>query len=387
MVEIALRWVDALVPKKRTIIFFAGDGKYYGDNPRYLYEYMRDNTNERLIWWFRDRATVKWANEHGVPAVLGPSMKGLWTALRSGVWVTDHGPPLPSWAEKKRIVVQLWHGVGPKQVPGKTESAAVAERLRTYFSKYDLVTVPSREVAPEWGTSITVKQGALVYDGYPRHDAILRCDRNDARQRLRKLLGNEQLPKWVILYAPTWREQGGEVEPQWDQLESLLIEKDAMVLIRSHPLYSRWRSNYSSNRILQFNSDVAPDIYEYLSGIDLLITDYSSLSIDYLVLRRPIIFYMPDFDKYNRVRGIHWSLPDEFPGDVALTEDEFGRLLKYVLTHGKLTEAGRRRQNSLFRRYFEREPGRASERLAARIRKMMDQAWPDPNGVHIMRRH
>ena len=376
--EKLLLLVDALVPKKRQVLFSASNGWTYSDNARYLYEYMAAHTRERLIWWFHDPHWVRWARQRGMEAVFARSLAGLWTALRSGVWVMDHGPLLPVWDARRRITVQLWHGVGPKREPARTAPRRVVEKQRQFFSRYDLFTTPSREVAPEWGTSIPLKPGALVLDGYPRHDVLLRDDREAARRRIAGALGRppEALPARVLLYAPTWREQGVEAEPDWTRLEGLLEEADALVLLRTHPLYSRWRPHRVGERLVPFGRDVAPDIYEHLAGVDVLLTDYSSLAVDVLVLRRPIVFYVPDLEAYDAARGVHWRFPDEFPGDVATDMDELATVLGHVLRTGRLTEAGARRQENLFPRYFAQPPGQACARLTARIEELMNRRWP-----------
>ncbi|WPD19674.1 CDP-glycerol glycerophosphotransferase family protein [Thermaerobacter composti] len=376
LAEVVLVWADALVPKRRQILFSSGNGRMYADNARYLFEYMARHTRERLVWWFHDPRLVAWARQRGVQAVFARSLAGLWTALRSGVWVMDHGPILPAWHPRRRVTVQLWHGVGPKREPARTAPIRVVRKQREFFSKYDLFTTTSYEVAPEWGTRIPLKPGALVLDGYPRHDAILRDDRERARERIARVLGRPGLPARILLYAPTWREQGAEAEPDWTRLEELVEKSDTLVLLRTHPLYSRWQPSRLDRRFVRFNGDVAPDIYEYLAGVDVLVTDYSSLCVDFLVLRRPIVFYVPDLEEYDRVRGIHWRYPDDFPGDVAASMDELVPVLEHVLTRGRLTEAGARRQAVLYDRYFALPPGRACERLTARIEELMDRRWP-----------
>ena len=56
-------------------------------------------------------------------------------------------------------------------------------------------------------------------------------------------------------------------------------------------------------------------MYSLLGSADILLTDFSSIYIDYLLLNRPIGFVEDDFDEYSKSRGFIFDNPEEYmPG-------------------------------------------------------------------------
>src|SRR5690606_38498864 len=63
------------------------------------------------------------------------------------------------------------------------------------------------------------------------------------------------------------------------------------------------------------------DTNELLSIIDVLVTDYSSIAVDFLATGRPMLFYVYDLEEYAAERGLYVS-PAELPGVLCKTHDE-----------------------------------------------------------------
>ena len=126
----------------------------------------------------------------------------------------------------------------------------------------------------------------------------------------------------MVLYAPTWR--GGSHHNPRDtvaELKSIARELRAAfepsrytVLLKLHSLTAVHMQGDT-----EFEAMLVPplvDTNELLSAVDILITDYSSIFVDFLVTRRPIMFLMDDFEEYVAERGVYLS-PEQMPGPVA----------------------------------------------------------------------
>ena len=123
----------------------------------------------------------------------------------------------------------------------------------------------------------------------------------------------ELAPKFAEL------EDSDRTDPFAEQLSRLTA--DSVVLFKMHPwvpgeveIEERFRDRF-------FSMNAYPDINELFYITDLLITDYSSIAGDFMLLNRPAVFFQPDRGSYDGERGLYFD-PDESPMIVAHTEDE-----------------------------------------------------------------
>ena len=127
--------------------------------------------------------------------------------------------------------------------------------------------------------------------------------------------------KKIILYAPTWRddEYYGRGEYKFSlKLNLGLLKKelgdDHIVLLRTHYFIA---DHLDTTGVEDFAINVSKydDITELYLISDILITDYSSVFFDYANLRRPILFYTYDLDKYrDMLRGFYLDIEKDVPG-------------------------------------------------------------------------
>ncbi len=115
-------------------------------------------------------------------------------------------------------------------------------------------------------------------------------------------------------------------------------------------------------------------IYEYLNAADLLISDYSSVYFDYLLLDRPILFTDKDIDDYAANRGIMLE-PLELwrPGAVVHTMNDLMGEIKEALDGEDLYKAARARTRALVHHYVD---GRSTQRLL----DFISEDWRKANG-------
>jgi CDP-glycerol glycerophosphotransferase len=146
-----------------------------------------------------------------------------------------------------------------------------------------------------------------------------------ARERMSVLLDDVRVTTArILLYAPTWRD--GDPDPaipraaDWRAIGDYLEATGSLLLIRSHPLGI---GDYSvgldaSGRILLLGADLQGDVTPLLPGVDLLITDYSSIAFDFALTGRPILFLAPDIAEYTTSRGLYEPYRD-FSGSTEVT--------------------------------------------------------------------
>jgi CDP-glycerol glycerophosphotransferase len=133
-----------------------------------------------------------------------------------------------------------------------------------------------------------------------------------------------------ILYAPTWRPTSGvRLFPfedfSRDTLADFLTINKINIFIRSHPNFEDEidAELLKLPNIYLFSGKIYPEIMDYLNVFDLLITDYSSIYFDYLLLDRPIVFLPYDYDQYNEEIGFAVLYKEFTPGDKSLNMKDF----------------------------------------------------------------
>lgn len=328
------RLLDRVVPKQRGLVLFASvHGERFSGNSRFLYEYCREHRPDLECWFYFRRADVK----DGAPAQLVPGWRTFWKFLRAEKLFNTHGPDdfHPYASSHKGKMVTFWHGVTMRGI-GLLDRTRPAEQKKLMVQSNqgnDLVLASSKESAMRWCSCMGLGLDRAVYAGQPRNDFLLKPQKPVLPASVRGLFSGGTRN---VLYAPTWRPNGPVRWFPFDdfdagELERFLEEHDLRLLLRGHLTEKGSAGQFLSGRVVDFSQDVLGDVNEALPHIDGLITDYSSLLYDYLLLDRPVIFLHYDYDFYDGYYGFLFDDPDYwFPGPKPRTFGEFKDSLRSV---------------------------------------------------------
>ena len=206
--------------------------------------------------------------------------------------------------------------------------------------------------------------------GTPRNDYLI--NPNSELITEHKYLG-----KKIILYAPTWREYGSRSsffpfeDKDLSALNTFLDEQDSYLLLRGHrEEMERISSNYgeeSLSRILPAHQEIFPDAQQLLAHVDVLVTDYSSIYFDFLLVDKPIIFIPYDLKEYQSYRGFLFDYDSNTPGDKVNTQREFISSLDLSLNSPENKSIERKQVLNLFHKY---QTGNSSARILAKINEL-----------------
>ncbi|WP_206747518.1 CDP-glycerol glycerophosphotransferase family protein, partial [Vibrio breoganii] len=140
-----------------------------------------------------------------------------------------------------------------------------------------------------------------------------------------------------ILYAPTWRRNGKlKLFTFWSNISSLddfLVKHETVIWLRLHPHFEFDTDISSLRNIRLFSGKEYPDINQYLYVFDGLITDYSSVFLDFLFFNRPIYFSEYDKKEYINDNGIISNSGKVKPENPLLNEIDFQEML-YQINRG-----------------------------------------------------
>lgn len=296
--------------KKNVWVFGGWEGAHYDDNSRHLFEYVnKEHPDILAIWLTKDKSVVNQVKSKGYSAYTFYSLRGMSAALRAGVAVYSHGLidfgqfPLVGGAK----IVSLWHGVGFKKIYNakyKGFKLKAKKILSCFFSwtARDITTVTSEYTRQQFQCIFGLKPKDVFITGQPRNDVLFR---QLSKEKVFHSLSISDEKK-VILYMPTYRSpslgkdyMGGVIDELFNNadLNNYLLENDAVFLAKLHPLTPHvCVQNRENFKILDY--DAVKSNQELLAVSDVMVTDYSSCFVDFALLNRPIIFYMPDQEKF-----------------------------------------------------------------------------------------
>jgi CDP-glycerol glycerophosphotransferase (TagB/SpsB family) len=300
-----------------------GDG--FEGNSKYLFRHVagRDDLNVRPVWISRSAETVADLRNRGFEAYRPDSLRGILVLLRARfVFVTGSFTDLPLWPTGGATVVQLWHGVPLKRISRDAPSFAdlsLPERLsrRYVYRQFDRVAVTARRFTEVFCSAFGVGPDRVVSTGYPRNDALFReVPGFDVGQD--RALHDEiaDLDGPVVAYLPTYRDDGRPAADAVDfaALDDFLGERDATMLVKFHPFEQPGVDEAALDDVRLLPAGF--DVYPALRHVDALVTDYSSVYFDYLLLDRPVVFYAYDRDRYAANHGFTLDYESHAPGPI-----------------------------------------------------------------------
>lgn len=250
---------------------------------------------------------------------------GYWDAMTLAQYLTNNASfPFEFVKREDQVHANTWHGT-PLKALGRDDHDSPYDygnvsRNLLHASQMLMPSQFTANVLSERYCVEALSSAKISVVGQARNDILVNMSDTERRQIRRMIgLGPEDT---FVLYAPTWR---GGSKSSWFDTERLVADlqllgaSDDFVLgFRGHPLALQHLKGLSVDALIP-----EPNIttYELLAVADVLITDYSSLGIDFLCRVRPVIYYMYDYDEYSATRGLYFA-KEEFPGVVASTPDE-----------------------------------------------------------------
>jgi CDP-glycerol glycerophosphotransferase len=266
------------------------------------------------------------------------------------------------------LSVNVWHGMPIKKIGWMLDGD------EGISSRFTLATSPFWAEIME--RSMHPQEGVLPL-GLPRNDRLF-SDRHSVMKKL-KLPESRRLLAWLPTYRKSIRgdlrtdgiESGNvfempDLDP--DELDTFLQAHNAIMLVKPHPMAVFDETRTWKNLLIVDDGwlrDRSLSLYEFLGATDLLISDISSVVIDYLLLDRPIIHAFSDCREYGRSRGFSVDpVESYFMGPVVTHSRELFTTLGSVLS-GEDPEAHRRRK--ILELSHSHKDGEATRRLLLEI--------------------
>ncbi|MCM1081963.1 MAG: CDP-glycerol glycerophosphotransferase family protein [Clostridium sp.] len=246
---------------------------------------------------------------------------------------------LPVAACKKRKetkVIQLWHGCGAFKKFGYDAFDDIPKGYRgNVYKNYDLVTVSGKYCVPFFQSAMRLGKGIVKPLGCCITDRLFDKEYLSLCREKFKRTHPDAEGKRVVLWAPTFRENAGTatvVGGEYIDRLAKLYQNELYVIKALHPMSEGGTREAGRMPYDQEEGGTREASTELLVCADVLITDYSSIFFEYLLLDRPIVFFAPDYEAYERDRGFYLDF-DSLPGHIVKNDniDEAVRILYNVI--------------------------------------------------------
>jgi len=294
----------------------------FSDNAKYLCLHWQQTRFIRAIWISGDAQLIQELKKQGIEAYHRRSLRGLYHCLTAKYYFYNtYIGDINQYVARGAIKTNLWHGSPLKKIEFDIESGPLAHiyhaqgplgRLRNSLKFHqqhitpDIMLSPSPVIDPLFSSAFRITPQQVIRSGNPRSDYYKRYPNH---KKSLKSIFNVQYNQ-VILYVPTCHDvaqtQGNKSLTlsqsqmdrmchydkgfDWSKLSQQLQKNNQLFLIRFHP-----NEAHLGKRLGQYPNiiDISSwqDVYSILHEVDLLITDQSSLFIDLLLHRVPILFY------------------------------------------------------------------------------------------------
>lgn len=335
--------INRLVYKRQnTILFFSTTTLY--DNSEALFHYLiTQGYNQK----YRITCVVRYPNTYqnkyfNVRYI--SVFHAIWPILRAK-YVFYHNEMLAIMPSNDQIFVDFWHASTFKKI-----NKMIDPNYKYDFFTY--LTVTSEIFRPIFSQAFGCDDKRIIINGHPRDDYLFKYN------NVLKDLGIFRHYEKYFIWVPTYRLSQNHhqqdtayeyfkgsglpvfyTEESLKDLNHFLVKNNSFMIIKIHPAQDSGlitNKRFTHIRFL-YNSELEEKnipFYSILPYMDALITDYSSIMFDYLLLDRPMAFTIDDMEDYNTRRGFVFQNPFDFmPGEYISQPEEFYSFLNHCINN------------------------------------------------------
>ena len=403
--KMLIYWVFSLFIKrdKNIWIISGGHGFRFTDNSKHFFVYLNKFSTKRVIWITKSIIIRDKLRETGYESYLFNEKQGIYFALKAKVHIVDIDEnSLNPFTSMTALKLNLWHGILMKNV-GEYEREFDQERSSLYnmkskiyytLKKYNLLFLfesikpgfwlgnhiyflATSETTQEVFTkALRIPKNNFFMANYPRNRILLQEDLNDRLfidEEIPVKLKIEDLKKQnysILGYFPTFRrDYDGEIlfglhdENEICRIVAFLEENKIALVFKTHAGSKKdkksqiWKRDVDGKKFPNLiEIPKMSDLNPLLTLCDVLLTDYSGVTFDYLWLDRPIIFYPFKHQAYLKKRGLIHDYSEVTPGRIVNSIDELLQALtEYKNNKTDFTNEFEEKRKKVKKRFFLRE--------------------------------
>lgn len=354
-VKYFIMYLVMLMPRNYKIcVFGAWLGERFADNSKQLFLEAQKYKGLRAVWITKDEKTMREVKRLGFEVYKWGTFKAVCMQLRAKYAVVSNGiSDLEHTFLGGAVIIDLWHGIPLKKVCYDNKYEKDWNSPKQKFRDM-LINVPlgnmyyvatSKVFVDIYQSAFRVKKEQVLCLGQPRCDVFFE-----------KKKPKPYFPeKNIILYCPTHRKEGAEridISSLFDlkRLEAYLAEYGYYFVVKKHFYHRNETEDFKNYPHIIDVTGFDMDIQRLIMETKAMVTDYSSIYIDYLLLGMPLLFYCYDYEKYlAEDRELYFEYEDVTPGLKAKNFDDLLNELVLFATNGsEYQKEERERVKNLF---------------------------------------
>lgn len=327
----------------------------FDDSAVAIYNKLPMERLDKVIWSFYNESDIPPFEDRGKTIfVKKGSFIDFYYGIVSKYIFTTHGHFVPN-IPANQICVNLWHGMPLKAIgllddqPGRQDS---------------LVCSTSPLYQDVLSRAFGVPEDRVLASGLPRNDFFAN---SDAEQVWHKAGIDRTKYTKVFFWLPTYRksvlgyltEDGVECDNVFNmvdfptaEFDAFLREQNCLCIIKPHPMAPR-KEAHSTENILIIDEEWLWErklmLYPLLGLMDFMISDISSVMIDFTLLDRPMIACFEDAAEYKKSRNMIFNpIEDYLPGEIVGTYEELIRAIQSCIDSNDVVKEKRERLKSEF---------------------------------------
>lgn len=318
----------------------------FRDNSKYFAIYLFESQLDFKFYWVaKTKEEMLYIQQLGIPVVLKWSMRGVYYCLRAKVYIFDsYVSDINLWVSGGAIKCNLWHGIGIKNIERKAR-VGVTKKIFSGNKYIKSFIYPAHHIKPDiflstsplmtqhFSESFGININNCIEAIYPRCQIFMWT--ND---RLRSYIKKYEPDDTVLfinkiqeyehryIYMPTWRDNNNEFLDTANidlcKLNEIMVESNSIFIFKLHP-NTKLDINLSQFKNLSILPNTL-DVYPILPYIDTLITDYSSIYYDFILMQEKNVILFPfDYDSYvSEDRDLAYPYLEYTRGELAYSFNE-----------------------------------------------------------------
>lgn len=315
IILIPFYYIFSHIVKKEKWLYIFGSMNWMkiSGNSKAMFDYYKERPNVRRYYLTRNNTLI---SENTIKI---NSFKNIKLILKAEYIFTDSSASSVSWALAliwNFNIVRLWHWDTIKKLNFDSDKylSSIGQLggflLKNEYKNNILIPTSSKK-NQEIMNSCFLSNSAKI-TGLPRNDIFFKDNKSKIKEKIDQVIGISKYDK-VYLYTPTWRDSTSIIKPFSNEIltkiNNYMKDNNYLFLISWH-IQTEDISFTEMSNIKNFKSDKI-DTQELLVISDVLITDYSSIYIDFLLTDKPIIFYAYDYENYlNQDRELYFNYND-----------------------------------------------------------------------------